>query len=115
MSRLGIDIGDTEVLLYTRSFLGNKYIFSPQGKVSVEKQWNDYPAAYAYQTVVRDISVYSKKLPVYETMHDIFIPGTFCFMLGHPYYGAMGEVLSHWISCITLVKINVILNYFEIY
>lgn len=100
MSRLGIDIGDTDMLLYTRLFLGEKYVFNVQGKVTVEKQWNDYPTAYVYQTVVKDISVYSKKLPVYETMHDIFIPGTFCFMLGHPYYGAMGEVQSHWISCI---------------
>lgn len=95
MSRLGIDIGDTDVLLYTRSFLGNKYVFNVQGKVTIEKQWNEYPTAYAYQTVVKDISVYSKKLPVYETMHDIFIPGAFCFMLGHPYYGAMGEVMQN--------------------
>ncbi|XP_036149459.1 5'-3' exoribonuclease 1 isoform X2 [Monomorium pharaonis] len=95
MSRLGIDIGDTEILLYTRSFLGNKYVFDAQGKVSVEKQWNVYSAVYAYQTVVRDISVYSKELPVFETMHDIFIPTTFCFMLGHPYYGAMGEVMQN--------------------
>ncbi|XP_071639281.1 5'-3' exoribonuclease 1 [Temnothorax longispinosus] len=95
MSRLGIDIGNTDVLLFTRSFLGSKYIFGGQGKVTIEKQWNDYFAVYAYQTVVRDISVYSKKLTVYETMHDIFIPGTFCFMLGHPYYGAMGEVIQN--------------------
>jgi len=113
MSRLGIDIGDTDVLLYARSFLGNQYVFDAQGKVTIEKQWNDYPVAYAYQTIVKDIFIYSKKLPVFETMHDIFIPGTFCFMLGHPYYGAMGEVQSHWIfSYITLViRIN---NYDEI-
>lgn len=92
MSRLGIDVGDTNVLLYARTYLGNRYVFGVQGKVTIEKQWNDYPMAYAYQTIVKDISVYSKKLPVYKTMHDIFIPGTFCFMLGHPYYGAMGEV-----------------------
>jgi 5'-3' exoribonuclease 1 len=106
MSRLGINIGDTEILLYTRLFLGNKYVFDAQGKVTVAKQWNDYPTVYAYQTVVRNISAYSKKLPVFETMHDIFIPGTFCFMLGHPYYGAMGEVQSYWISYVTLVGIN---------
>lgn len=92
MSRLGIEIGDTDVLLFTRLFLGNKYVFGVQGKVTIEKQWNNCSSVYAYQTVVRDISTYSKKLPVYETMHDIFIPETFCFMLGHPYYGAMGEV-----------------------
>lgn len=94
-SRLGIDIGDTDLLLYARSSLGSKYVFGSQGKVTMEKQWSDYPVAYAYQTVIRDISVYSKKLPVYESMHEIFIPGTFCFMLGHPYYGAMGEVIQN--------------------
>ncbi|KYN27760.1 5'-3' exoribonuclease 1 [Trachymyrmex cornetzi] len=99
MSRLGIDIGDTNVLLYARAFLGNKYVFGVQGKVTIEKQWNDYAAAYACQTVVKDISVYSKKLPVYDTMHDIFLPGTFCFMLGHPYYGAMGEVIHNKEGC----------------
>ncbi|KAL6430823.1 hypothetical protein ACFW04_006974 [Cataglyphis niger] len=95
MSRLGIDIGDTNVLLYVRTYLGNKYIFGVQGKVTIEKQWSDFPTVYAYQTVVKDISVYSKKLPVYKTMHDIFVPGTFCFMLGYPYYGAMGEVMQY--------------------
>ncbi|XP_011642826.1 5'-3' exoribonuclease 1 [Pogonomyrmex barbatus] len=95
MSRLGIDIGETDVLLYVRLFLGNKYIFGSQGKVTIEKQWNDYPAVYAYQTIVKDLFVYREKLPVYETMHDIFIPGSFCFMLGHPYYGAMGEVIQN--------------------
>ncbi|XP_070510791.1 5'-3' exoribonuclease 1 isoform X2 [Cardiocondyla obscurior] len=95
MSRHGINIGDTNVLLYTRLYLGHNYIFGSQGKVTVEKQWNESSTVYAYQTVVKDISVYSKTLPVYETMHDIFIPGTFCFMLGHPYYGAMGEVMQN--------------------
>lgn len=95
MSRLGIDVGDTNVLLYVRTYLGIKYIFGVQGKVTSEKQWNDFPIVYAYQTVVEDISVYSRKLPVYKTMHDIFVPGSFCFMLGHPYYGTMGEVMQH--------------------
>ncbi|XP_072761689.1 5'-3' exoribonuclease 1 isoform X2 [Anoplolepis gracilipes] len=107
MSRLGIDIGDTDVLLYVRTYLGNKYIFDGQGKVTMAKQWSDFPTAYAYQTVVKDISVYSKKLPVYKTMHDIFIPGTFCFMLGHPYYGAMGEVMQHKDPKARRIKISI--------
>lgn len=92
MSRLGIDIGDTKVLLFIRASLGSKYVFGPQGKVTIEKQWSEYTMPHAYQTIVKNISVYSKKLTNYKTMHDIFLPGTFCFMLGYPYYGAMGEV-----------------------
>lgn len=92
MSRLGIAIGDTEVLVYARLFNGYKYCFGSQGKVSVEKQWQDIPMFYAYQTIVRNLSVYSKQAQIYKSIHDIFEPGTICFMLGHPYYGAMGEV-----------------------
>ncbi|XP_012226430.1 5'-3' exoribonuclease 1 [Linepithema humile] len=95
MSRLGIDLGETSVLLFTRSFLGNRYIFGPQGKVTIEKQWNVFTTIHAYQAIVKDISVYTKKITEYETMHDIFLPGIFCFMLGHPYYGAMGEIISN--------------------
>lgn len=92
MSRLGINVGNTNVLLYARLFLGSKYIFGAQGKLTLEKQWNELPTAYAYQTIVRDISTYYKLTQIYKSMHDIFVPETICFMLGHPYYGAMGEV-----------------------
>lgn len=92
MSRLGIDIGNTNVLLYARLFLGRKYIFDAQGNLTLEKQWYEFPTAYAYHTVVRDISSYCKVSPIYNSIHDIFVPETVCFMLGHPYYGTMGEV-----------------------
>ncbi|EZA57402.1 hypothetical protein DMN91_008681 [Ooceraea biroi] len=95
MTRLGIAIGDTEVLVYARLFTGYKYVFGPQGKVAIEKQWQDLLTFHAYQTVVRDLSVSNKKIPIYKTMHDIFVPGIICFMLGHPCYGAMGEVLQN--------------------
>lgn len=94
MSRLGVDIGDTDVLVYVRSFLGTKYIFSVQGNLTLEKQWSESPVAYAYQTIVKDVFIHYKNPPVYKTMHDIFVPGTICFMLGHPHYGAMGEVIA---------------------
>lgn len=92
MSRLGISIGHTDVLIYARPFLGSKYIFSTKGKLTLEKQWAKSPVPYAYQTVVRNIPIYYKNPPIYKSMHDIFVPGTICFMLGYPYYGAMGEV-----------------------
>lgn len=95
MLRRGIDVGDTSVLLHARLYLGNKYVFDDHGKVTMEKQWNEFIVPYAYQTIVTDISTFRMELPVYESVHNIFIPGTFCFMLGHPYYGAMGEVQLH--------------------
>ncbi|XP_032684890.1 5'-3' exoribonuclease 1 isoform X3 [Odontomachus brunneus] len=95
MSRFGISIGHTDVLVYVRLFLGSKYVFGTQGEVTLEKQWAKLPVPYVYQTVVKDISTYYKSLPVYKTMHDIFVPGTICFMLGYPYYGAMGKVLPN--------------------
>ncbi|XP_020295073.1 5'-3' exoribonuclease 1 isoform X2 [Pseudomyrmex gracilis] len=95
MLRRGIDIGDTSVLLHARLYLGNRYVFDDHGKVMMEKQWSEFIVPYAYQTIVTDISTFRTKPPVYESVHNIFIPGTFCFMLGHPYYGAMGEVMQN--------------------
>lgn len=99
MSRLGISIGHTDVLVYVRLFLGNKYVFGTQGEVTLQKQWAKSAVPYVYQTIVKDISIYYKNPPVYKTMHDIFVPETVCFMLGYPYYGAMGKVLQLLLLC----------------
>lgn len=89
---LGVDIGETKFLVHVRLLLGKKYIFPSRGKVHVEKHWNETPTCYAYQTIVKDIATHSNNGQLYTTVKDIFEPGTICFMLGHPYYGAMGNV-----------------------
>ncbi|XP_043500398.1 5'-3' exoribonuclease 1 [Polistes fuscatus] len=93
LNRFGIDIGKTNVLIYAQPLIGSKYIFEAKGKLSVEKQWQEIPMFYAYQTILKNIPTYSV-IPLYKTIDEIFIPGNNCFMLGHPHYGAMGEIVG---------------------
>ncbi|KAK2584112.1 hypothetical protein KPH14_006553 [Odynerus spinipes] len=93
-NRFGIEVGKTNILIHAQPLIGSKYIFAAQGKLSVEKQWQELPTVYAYQTVVKDISTYCVNSLLYKTIDEIFVPGSICFMLGHPHYGAMGEVIE---------------------
>ncbi|XP_047351100.1 5'-3' exoribonuclease 1 isoform X1 [Vespa velutina] len=93
-NRFGIDVGKTNILIHAQPLIGSKYIFAAQGKLSVEKQWQEMPTFYAYQTIVKDISTYCVNPLLYKTIDEIFVPGSNCFMLGHPHYGAMGEVIG---------------------
>ncbi|KAF7403530.1 hypothetical protein HZH68_006324 [Vespula germanica] len=93
-NRFGIDVGKTNILVHAQPLIGSKYIFAAQGKLSLEKQWQEVPTFYAYQTIVKDISTYCINALLYKTIDEIFVPGNNCFMLGHPHYGAMGEVIG---------------------
>ncbi|XP_015189014.1 PREDICTED: 5'-3' exoribonuclease 1 isoform X2 [Polistes dominula] len=93
LNRFGIDIGKTNILIHAQPLIGSKYIFAAKEKLSVEKQWQEIPTFYAYQTILKDIPTNSV-VPMYKTIDEIFTPGSTCFMLGHPHYGAMGEIVG---------------------
>ncbi|XP_076757496.1 5'-3' exoribonuclease pacman isoform X1 [Xylocopa sonorina] len=90
--RFGVEVGETKYLVHAQLLVGKKYIFGSHGNMHVEKQWADSQTAYAYQTIVKDITVHPNNIRIYNSVDDIFKPGTVCFMLGHPYYGSMGKV-----------------------
>ncbi|PSN30434.1 5'-3' exoribonuclease 1, partial [Blattella germanica] len=58
------------------------------------EEWLDTPVAYALQTTVRDIAVHDRTFQQFKTLQEVFPPKSICFMLGHPHYGAMGEVVD---------------------
>jgi 5'-3' exoribonuclease 1 len=68
---------------------GKKKVISTN---TVSLQWCDVLTAYALQTTVRDIAVHDRTFVQYCTLQEVFPPKSVCFMLGHPHYGAMGEV-----------------------
>lgn len=93
-TRLGIDVGDIEILIHAAPIMGRQYVYSAQGKMTLEKQWSDVPQAYAYQVVLKDIAIHNQDFLQFTSITDVFKPKSVCFMLGHPHYGAMGEVGS---------------------
>ncbi|KZC09221.1 5'-3' exoribonuclease 1 [Dufourea novaeangliae] len=91
---MGVDIGDTKILVDARPLIGSKYIFGSHGKLYFEKQWSDSQITYAYQMIVKDIATHCFSAATYKTVEEIFVPESVCFMLGHPHYGAMGKVIE---------------------
>lgn len=79
-------------MVHTRLIVGRKYIFGSQGRLTLEKEWSDVQSTYAHHVVLKDIAVHDGSFVQYASATEIFKPKNICFMLGHPHYGAMGEV-----------------------
>ncbi|XP_043990762.1 5'-3' exoribonuclease 1 [Gambusia affinis] len=90
--RKGIAVNETTVLLYGQMLTGRKYVPKASGVVELEKQWAKQVLPFAYQTVVKDIKAFYSYLTCFKSLDELFPPSTTVFMVGSPYYGAMGEV-----------------------
>ncbi|XP_076837756.1 5'-3' exoribonuclease 1 isoform X2 [Brachyhypopomus gauderio] len=90
--RKGIVINETEVLLYGQLLTGRKYVIGQNGQVHLEKQWAKQILPFAFQTIVKDIKAFDSSLARFKTLEELFPVATTVFMVGNPYYGAMGEV-----------------------
>lgn len=93
-SRLGIELGDVEVIVHACPIMGRQYVYGAQGKMTLEKQWNENPIAVPYQVVVDDLTVHNQDFIQFTSITDVYKPKSVCFMLGHPHYGAFGEVCA---------------------
>ncbi|XP_030607543.1 5'-3' exoribonuclease 1 isoform X2 [Archocentrus centrarchus] len=92
LKRKGIVVNETLVVLYGQLLIGRKYIPKANGVVELEKQWAKQVLPFAYQTVVKDIKAFYSSLACFKSLDELFPPTTTVFMVGNPYYGAMGEV-----------------------
>ncbi|KAJ8357875.1 hypothetical protein SKAU_G00206690 [Synaphobranchus kaupii] len=90
--RKGIIINETAVVLYGQLLTGRKYVVGHSGQVHLEKQWAKQVLPLPYQTVVKDIMAFDSAFSRFRTLEELFPPATTVFMVGNPYYGAMGEV-----------------------
>uniref|UniRef100_A0A674DJR4 5'-3' exoribonuclease 1 n=1 Tax=Salmo trutta TaxID=8032 RepID=A0A674DJR4_SALTR len=90
--RKGITVNETAVVLYTQLLTGRKYVPGQSGQVHLEKQWAKQTLPFPYQTIVKDIKAFDSSSTRFKTLEELFPPTTTVFMVGNPYYGAMGEV-----------------------
>ncbi|KAK7158949.1 hypothetical protein R3I94_005324 [Phoxinus phoxinus] len=90
--RKGIVIKDTEVVVYAQLLTGRKYVIGQNGTVHLEKQFAKQVLPFPYQTIVKDIKTFDSSLARFKTLEELFPLGTAVFMVGNPYYGAMGDV-----------------------
>uniref|UniRef100_A0A673CG60 5'-3' exoribonuclease 1 n=1 Tax=Sphaeramia orbicularis TaxID=375764 RepID=A0A673CG60_9TELE len=92
LKRKGIFVNECEVLLYGQLLTGRKYVPKANGVVELEKQWAKQVLPFAHQTVVKDIKAFYSSLTCFTSLDELFPQTTTVFMVGNPYYGAMGEV-----------------------
>ncbi|XP_077080595.1 5'-3' exoribonuclease 1 isoform X2 [Siphateles boraxobius] len=90
--RKGIVIKETEVVVYAQLLTGRKYVIGQNGTVHLEKQFAKQVLPFPYQTIVKDIKTFDSSLARFKTLEELFPLGTAVFMVGNPYYGAMGDV-----------------------
>lgn len=98
MRRLGVDIGETNLIVYVNHVSGRKYVFGQEGKITLEKQYSEIQDPYALQAIVEDIAVHDSSFVQYKTLEQVFPPGSKCFLLAPPVYGSVGEVRSVMVS-----------------
>ncbi|XP_034254731.1 5'-3' exoribonuclease 1 [Thrips palmi] len=94
MRRMGVDIGETQLIVYVRPVAGRKYVFGQAGKITLEKVYSEIETPYAIQTIVDDIAVHDASFVQFKTLEQVFPSGSKCFLLASPIYGGMGEVLE---------------------
>ncbi|RXN27877.1 5 -3 exoribonuclease 1 [Labeo rohita] len=90
--RKGIVINETDVVVYAQLLTGRKYVIGQSGKVHLEKQFAKQVLPFPYQTIVKDIKAFDSSSARFKTLEELFPLGTVVFMVGNPYYGAMGDV-----------------------
>ena len=93
-TRWGVEIGRTETLVYACPIIGRKFVYTQNGRVTLEKQWASTPTAYVLQATVIDMPVKDAYDNKFLTLAQVFPANSVCFMLGQPGYGLLGRVLS---------------------
>ncbi|XP_057669654.1 5'-3' exoribonuclease 1 [Diorhabda carinulata] len=107
-SRMGINLGDTKVLVYVKQLIGRKFTVKSNGKLYLEKQFASNISAHPLQTIVYNISFHDPLNNVTKDVENIFPKNSICFTLTNPYYGSQGEIIdSSQVATTARIKISV--------
>lgn len=92
------------------SKIGNWILLKFFGKVIILEHFNKniHILSYSHGILIysqgilslsfQDIKAIYSSLPCYKSLDELFPPTTTVFMVGNPYYGAMGEVCHYLLS-----------------
>lgn len=90
---MGIDVGETTILVTVKPLLHRRYVFGHSNRMTLEKVWTEHVlASYPLQTIVRDLRVHAPNFVEYTTVEEVFRPLKNIFIISTVYYGSMGTV-----------------------
>lgn len=90
--RMGIDLGETKVLVHVRLMIGRKYTIASNVRVNLEKQFSSVISCFPLQSIVTDIEAHDESYSTFKEITDVFPIGSICFSLTNPLYGSQGTV-----------------------
>lgn len=90
---MGIECGDTKVVVYVQLITGRKYVFLPDGRMNLEKQFTHEISIYPLQCVVLNARAHDSSNTLFRDVAQVFPEGSICFSLANPYYGSQGKVI----------------------
>lgn len=91
---MGIECGETKVLVHVKRMVGRRYAFSPHGRINYDKQFAKDESLYPLQTVVYNIEAYDSCNTVFKSITSVFPVGCEVYVLTNPYYGSKATVRS---------------------
>uniref|UniRef100_A0AAR5PUV6 5'-3' exoribonuclease 1 n=1 Tax=Dendroctonus ponderosae TaxID=77166 RepID=A0AAR5PUV6_DENPD len=110
-NRLGIEVGEVKAMCQVQVMIGRKYELTPNGALTLEKQFSEFTANYPLQTIVSGIESYESHRTLFRNVQDVFPEGEICFTLGNPYYGAQGIVIdTKELAKIGRIKVCVVIS-----
>ncbi|XP_058449567.1 5'-3' exoribonuclease 1 [Malaya genurostris] len=92
-SRLAIDVGKVEQLIYARTCVGSEYVLREDQYV-LNKLWNVGETMYPVQTVVTDLREVLKTLKPYQKINEMFPENCVVFLRATEWYGSMGHIMD---------------------
>ncbi|CAK1604510.1 unnamed protein product [Parnassius mnemosyne] len=96
MNRLGIELGDVNVIVHAVNLKGYKYIIQDNVKMVQDPEWCEVACGYALQAVVARAAAYVHEAPgKFLSPQQAYPPGDTVFLLTHgQYYGCMATVVE---------------------
>ena len=68
-----------------------------KGTVCLQKQWSNVVEPFAFQSMVHDLAAHCPlDRTLINTLEELFLPESTCFLLTPPHYGSMAQVIIHW-------------------
>lgn len=89
---MGINVGETKILVYVQILIGKKYGISSDGKCTLEKQFTSNVSCYPLQAIIYNIKAFEGYQTSGKEIEHIFPNNSVCFTLTNPYYGSKGMV-----------------------
>jgi len=94
LTRRGIDIGKTKILVYAQNMLGYHYTSHKPGDLTFRKQWSSDTKAYPAQAVIKDILVKEDDFQNSLSFSSVFPKNSTVYSLSLSNYGSPGKVLG---------------------